>query len=126
MIQRIVPYGNISADRVERDSQKWEDTVQPIIGDCDIILYPNGSDIAGVEKYSFDNEKFVALYDDGYRYFFNVDSNIYWSQLGSNYYRGGRRNVDGYRMYHDPEMLEDLFDVDTTFDKARPTPVPNL
>lgn len=119
-------YGSISADRVERDSQKWEDTVQPVIGDCDIILYPNGSDIAGVEKYSFDNEKFVALYDDGYRYFFNVDSNIYWSQLGSNYYRGGRRNVDGYRMYHDPEMLEDLFDVDTTFDKARPTPVPNL
>lgn len=119
-------YGNIDAVRVETDSQKWEDTVQIIIGDCDIILYPHGSDIAGIEKYTFDNAKFSALYEDGYRYFFNVDSSIYWAQLGSNYYRGGRRNVDGYRMYHDPEMLEDLFDVDSVFDKARPTPVPNL
>ena len=101
-------------------------TVQPIIGDCDVILYPHGSDIAGVGKYTTDNEKFNALYADGYRYFFNVDSSIYWSQLGTNYYRGGRRNLDGYRMWYNPNMLEDLFDVSKIFDKARPTPVPPL
>ena len=76
--------------------------------------------------YSFDNAKFSYLYEDGYRYFFNVDSHIAWCQLGSNYYRGGRRNLDGYRMYHDPEMLDDLFNVDEVFDKARPTPVPSI
>ncbi len=119
-------YGGISADRVARDSDKWEDTVQPIIGNCDVILYPHGSDIAGAEHYSFDNAKFAALYEDGYRYFFNVDSHTYWVQLGTNYYRGGRRNLDGYRMYHDPDMLEDLFDVDDVFDEARPTPVPKI
>ena len=119
-------YGEISAERVDTDSNKWENTVQPVIGDCDVILYPHGSDIAGVEKYSFDNAKFSALYEDGYRYFFNVDSHIAWCQLGTNYYRGGRRNLDGYRMYHDPEMLDDLFVVDEVFDKARPTPVPSI
>lgn len=119
-------YGNISADRVERDSNKWEDTVQPIIGDCDVILYPHGSDIAGIEKYNSSNKKFAALYDDGYRYFFNVDGHTYWNQLGSNYFRGGRRNLDGYRMFHNPNKLSDLFDVAEVFDDTRPTPVPSI
>ena len=119
-------YGSITVDHLQRDTDKWENTCQPVIGDTDIILYPHGSDIAGIEKYSFSNAKFQALYDDGYRYFFNVDANIAWCQLGSNYFRGGRRNLDGYRMYHDPEMLDDLFDVATVFDKNRPTPVPRI
>ncbi len=119
-------YGNLTPDRVEADSDKWENTVQPIIGDCDIILYPHGSDIAGAEAYTFENAKFSALYADGYRYFFNVDRNVYWSQLGDNYYRGGRRNLDGYRMWYNPNYLDDLFDVSQVFDKARPTPVPKI
>ncbi len=119
-------YGQIPAERVEIDSDKWEATCEYIIGPTDIILYPHGSDIAGVEKYDFNNAKFTALYNDGYRYFFNVDSHISWSQLGENYFRGGRRNLDGYRMYHNPDMLSDLFDVATVFDSARPTPVPSI
>ena len=118
-------YGNISASRVEADSTKWENTVQSIIGDTDVILYPHGSDIHSWHKYPADNEKFQVLYADGYRYFFNVDSSPYWNQLGSNYFRGGRRNPDGFRMYYNPELLEDLFNVEEVFDKARPTPVPN-
>ena len=119
-------YGNLTADRVELDSDKWEETVQPIIGDCDIIIYPHGSDIAGIEQYDFDNKKFAALYEDGYRYFFNVDSSVSWVQLGPNYYRGGRRNLDGYRMWYHPKKLADLFDVEDVFDSARPTPVPKI
>ncbi len=118
-------YGNISAERVETDSDKWENTVETIIGETDVILYPHGSDIHTWRNYTFDNEKFAALYADGYRYFFNVDGNKYWNQLGSNYFRGGRRNLDGFRMYHNPEMLTDLFDVESVFDAARPLPVPS-
>lgn len=119
-------YGNISAARVEKDSDKWENTVQVIIGDTDILLYPHGSDIAGGGMYTFDNGKFAALYEDGYRYFFNVDSSVYWCQLGDNYFRGGRRNLDGYRMWFHPGRLDDLFDVKEVFDPARPTPVPSI
>lgn len=119
-------YGNITAEKVEIDSDKWENTVQTIIGETDIILYPHGSDIAGTEDYTFSNAKFAALYEDGYRYFFNVDSSVYWCQLGSNYYRGARRNLDGYRMYYNPNRLDDLFDVSSVFDADRPTPVPKI
>jgi hypothetical protein len=117
-------YGNISAGSVKNDSNKWENTVQPIVGNCDIILYPHGSDIAGIEKYSFDNAKFAALYEDGYRYFYNVDSSVHWIQMGSNYFRGGRRNLDGFRMFHNPNLLADLFDVANVWDDARPTDAP--
>ena len=119
-------YGNISAERVEADSDRWEVTVESIIGETDVILFPHGSDIHTWRNYTFDNAKFAALYEDGYRYFFNVDGNTYWNQLGSNYFRGGRRNLDGYRMYYNPTKLSDLFDVESVFDKARPLPVPSI
>lgn len=119
-------YGNLPADRVAVDSDKWETTCEYIVGETDILLYPHGSDISGVKQYTMENAKFAALYEDGYRYFFNVDSKVAWTQVGSNYFRGSRRNVDGYRMFHNPEKLADLFDVATVFDPARPTPVPSL
>ncbi len=119
-------YGNIDATRVNADSEKWENTVQSIIGETDIILFPHGSDIGSYHNYTTENEKFNVLYAHGYRYFFNVDSRVSWTQVGNTYFRGSRRNIDGYRMFHHPEKLEDLFDVSAVFDPARPTPVPPL
>lgn len=119
-------YGNIAAEKVDTDSQKWEDTVQPIVGETDILIYPHGSDIAGVEPYSTENTKFRTLYEDGYRYFFSVDGLHDWFQLGNTYYRGSRRNLDGYRMYYNPGALDAFFDVSKVFDQARTTPVPPI
>ena len=119
-------YGVISTDKMIADSDKWDETVEYIVGETDILIYPNGSDVSGVSKYDFSNAKFAALYEDGYRYFFNVDSNIYWNQMGTNYFRGGRRNLDGYRMYHHPHKVEDLFDVEDVWDDSRPDYAPTL
>lgn len=117
-------YSEHSLEEVAEDVQKWEDQVQPIVGDTDIFIYPYGADIAGVEDYS--GGKFDALYAAGYRYFCNVDSTKYWVQIKQTYVRQGRRNLDGYRMWWNPELLDDLFDVSTIFDPARPTPVPSI
>ena len=117
-------YGSISAERVAADVQKWEDQVQPVVGDTDIFIYPYGSDIAGIERY--DGPKFDAMYEAGYRFFCNVDSTKYWVQIHDDYVRQGRRNIDGYRMWWGSDLLDDLFDVDKIFDKARPTPVPSV
>lgn len=119
-------YGSISVEKLRTDAEKWENEVQPILGDSDIIIYAHGEDIAGIEKYDSSNEKFNILRNFGFRYFCNVDAHQYWVQLGDNYLRQGRRNLDGYRMYHNPEMLEDLFNVSDVFDSERPTPVPAI
>lgn len=118
---------------VKTDTDKWENNVETLIGETDIILYPFGSDVGDWHPYTWDNEKFAYLYEQGFRYFCNVDSNQYWVQIGDKFMRQGRRNLDGYRMYYDlPETnpkkthLEDLFDVTEVFDPTRPTPVPPM
>ena len=41
------------------------------------------------------NEKFEYLKSQGYDYYCNVDSNKYFVQMTDEYFRMGRRNVDG-------------------------------
>lgn len=118
-------YGNYDLEIGKEDNEKFQERVTPIIGKTDIILYPNGSDIAGLEEYTSDNEKYNYL-KNYFNIYCTVDSSMYWVQEGPTYMRMGRRNLDGYRMYHNPDKLEDLFDVDKVFDKTRPTPVPDM
>ena len=117
---------SMSMERLGVDHGKWKSYVASIVGPTDVMIYPNGSDIAGIDEYTFDNERFSYLYDEGFRIFCPVDSAQYWQQKGENYFRMGRRNLDGYRMYHDPELLEDLFDSKEILDPKRPTPVPTM
>lgn len=120
-------YGTISYYDLVWDSNTWEDTVESIIGETDILIYAYGADIAGTSPYTAENEKFVYLKSLGFDYFCNVDANRYWVQLGSNYLRQGRRNLDGIRMWQavsgQKDWLSDLFDAKEVFDPARPTPV---
>ena len=117
-------YGSISLEDLAHDVSRWEEEVQPVVGDTDIFIYPYGSDIAGVENYS--GSKYETMYEAGYRFFCNVDSSEYWVHIRNHYVRQGRRNLDGYRMWYDPELLEDLFDVEKVFDPDRTTPVPPI
>ncbi len=120
-----------SLDDIKKDTEKWDKYITPLLGDVDILLYPYGADIGDWHAYDNSNAKYVFLHDHGFRYFCNVDSNQYWVQLGTDYLRQGRRNLDGQRMYYDlPEAnptkdhLSDLFDVTEVFDRDRPVPVP--
>ena len=119
-----ISYGNVSADQMKEDLQKWENEVEPIVGNCDIFIYPHGSDIAGMETYS--GEKFQILTNMGYHFFCNMDSSPYLVQLKSNYLRQARRVVDGYRLEYCAGLLTDLFDATKIIDDARPRPVPEV
>lgn len=125
--------GAIDMDAFRTDTDKWEQRVEPLTGTTDIILFPFGSDIGDWHPYDTASERFQYLYQAGFRYLCNVDSSQYFVQIGDDYFRQGRRNLDGYRMYYDlPETnptkdhLSDLFDVTEVFDRSRPTPVPPM
>lgn len=126
--------GTVEWDRFQSDTDKWESEVESLIGPTDIILFPFGADVGDWHPYSMDNERFLYLYNAGFRYFCNVDSSQYWVQLGDDYLRQGRRNLDGYRMWKDitaeaegrPRKLDDLFRAEDVFDRSRPTPVPEM
>lgn len=126
--------GSVEMDRFKTDTDKWENEVDSLIGPTDIILYPFGADVGDWHPYTFENERFAYLYSAGFRYFCNVDSSEYWVQLGDNFLRQGRRNLDGYRMWKDitaesegrDRKLSDLFRAEDIFDSDRPTPVPDM
>ena len=112
---------DISLERLERDTEKFRNNVDPLIGGTDIIIFAFGTDLSDYADYS--GEKFDYLKSQGYNYFCNVDSSQYFVQIRDNYFRMGRRNLDGYRMYYNPEMISDLFTVADVWDPSRPTPV---
>lgn len=114
----------IPFDKFVRDTDRWENWVEPLIGETDTLIYAFGGDIRGAEKYSGD--RFDYLKQSGFDYFCGVDSAKYWLQVEPNYVRQSRRNVDGYRIYYNPDMLSDLFDVGEAWDPLRPSSVPPL
>ena len=115
-----------SAEDLQTDNEKWEAYVAPILGKTDMIIFAFGADIGGWEGYSMDNPKFAYYKSRGYNYYCNVDSSQYFVQITDEYFRQGRRNLDGYRMYYNPDLLSDLFDVSEVWDSTRSTPVPEM
>lgn len=123
--------GTIPWENFKADCDKWENEVESLIGPTDIILFPFGADIGDWHPYSSDNERFRYLKNLGFSYFCNVDSSQYWVQVGNDFLRQGRRNLDGYRMWMDiaagsdtsKRKLDDLFQAESVFSPNRPTPV---
>ncbi len=113
-------------DAMVLDTERWLENVAPIVGGTDIIIFAFGADIAGWEGYDSDNEYFQYLKSVGFDIYCNVDSNQYWVQFNGTCMRMGRRNIDGYRMYFNPDMVDDLFDVSEVWDSARPATVADL
>lgn len=112
-----------SAAELREDNERYENSVVPVLGKTDMIIFAFGADIGNWDEYSWDNPKFAYYKSAGYNYYCNVDSSRYWVQITPDFFRQGRRNLDGYRMYYNPEMLSDLFNVKKVWDKSRPTPV---
>lgn len=122
--------GEISFERLQADTMKWKENVEPIVGATDTIIFAHGQDLAGwPEGYIAGNEKFEYLKGQGFNYFCNVDSMQYGVQIRDNYVRQSRRNLDGYRIYYnsigEENTLSDLFDASEIIDPKRP-PVPRL
>ena len=113
-------------DATVQDTERWLANVATVVGDTDVLIFAFGADISDWHPYTTDNDYFTYLKGKGFSIFCNVDSSRYWVQFGETYMRQGRRNLDGYRMYYNPDMLSDLFDVGKAWDDNRPTPVPEM
>ena len=108
-------------------TEKFKKNVDPLIGGTDIIIFAFGTDLTTDPEYSGD--KFEYLKGQGINYFSNVDSSQYYVQIRDRYFRQGRRNLDGYRLWNDvhgeKNRTSDLFDATQILDPAR-TDMPPL
>ncbi|MCC8044644.1 MAG: polysaccharide deacetylase [Clostridiales bacterium] len=113
-------------DGTMTDTERWKNNVETIVGETDIIIFAFGADISNWTEYSEDNEYYIYLKEQGYNIFCCVDSTQYWVQFNGTSMRMGRRNIDGYRMYYNADLLSDLFDVSSVWDSLRPDTVAEL
>lgn len=111
-----------SLDRIKRDTRKWDDEVRPLIGDTDLLIFPFGADLAGIERYS--GSKYRLMKKDGFDFYFGIDTSTpAWMQLTDDYLRQARINVDGLSMHAalngKRHVLDQFFDVQKVIDPAR-------
>ncbi len=120
-------------ETIIKDNERWQFEVEPLIGETDTIIFAFGSDISNWVPYSEENEKYVYLHEQGFRYYCNVSTYELpnaWVQYSQTYQfiRQARANLDGYSMWKeiskDPDgRLDIFFDTESVFDPERPTPV---
>lgn len=117
-------YGEISIDALKTDAKKWEKNVAPLVGGTDMLIYAHGNGIGDKSAYSANNERYRFLRSLGFRIFFNVSSSSHTLRVYDDFVIGGRRNLDGYRIYSNvyggSNNLSDLFDAKKVLDPSRP------
>lgn len=110
-------------EHIREDNEKWQTEVAPIIGGSDMLIYPFGADISGIQPYG--DEKFRYLKDQGFNSYFNVDASTpSWGQSGPGYLRQARINIDGISLKHaitgTSDTLTEFFDPHSVLDPRRP------
>lgn len=113
-----VAYGQIGLYEIQTDLTGWKTEVVPILGDVDILVYAQNSDISTEEFYSGD--KFNTLQNAGFRYYLGLCTNgNSWATVTDSYVRQGRILVTGSNLQHHADWFIDLFDPATVLDPSR-------
>lgn len=114
--------GSVGMGRLKRDTALWAKEVEPLLGSTEHLIYPFGSDIASVGKYS--GARYQLFKEAGFRYFYGVDgTTTAWMQQTDEYQRQMRINIDGLQFEKeqrgDRPVLSAFFEVDDVIDDAR-------
>ena len=113
-------YRNLNANNIKEEMQAWTSHIAPVIGNVDIMIYAQTSDI---DDYS--GTKFDVLYDAGFRIFVTNGTQPA-AQINSNYVRQTRLMVTGNSMHWYANQFAGIFDPNTVLDlTARGGNVPN-
>ncbi len=105
--------GNLSYDSLREDITMWQDTVGQLIGECDIVLYPSGSEV------DYTTEKAALLINQGYCYLVGMWSDGDHTEVNSKYLRQTRRTITGYVLENYPGNFSTYFSTSSILDSAR-------
>lgn len=108
------------------DTDMWEKEVESILGETDIIIFPQGTYLneqgrPDWKPYLKSNTHYKYLRKKGFRYYFGVGGYQPWVQSTNDYLRQDRINFDGVEMRNSPQLLKPFFNPAKVYDKSRPT-----
>lgn len=110
-----IAYGTASLKKLQDDLRSWQETIAPLLGQADVLVYAKNSDL---ETYS--GEKFDALTKAGFRFFLGMCTNHEsWLQMNSTYIRQGRILVNGANLANNTYFYTGLFDPTSIKDPSR-------
>lgn len=95
--------GNFSYDELKEDITKWQASIGSLIGECNVLLYPYGSEV------SYETEKAVFLIGQGFRYLVGSWPEGDHIEVNDTYLRQTRRMVTGYVLDNYPGYFSPYF-----------------
>ena len=114
-----IAYGNNAAEKVKSDLTLWANEVTPILGNTNILVYAQNSDISG-KNAPYSGEKFNILSANGFSCFLGFCSkNENWCYQNVEYTRIGRIQITGSDLTGNKSLYEGIFDAAAVIDPAR-------
>lgn len=104
---------DLTYDALVSDITQWEDTVGELVGDCDTLIYPYGSEV------EYTSEKSVWLTGAGYRYLVGLWASDDYLAVTQTYLRQTRRSITGYLLENYADYYTSFFNVSEILDDAR-------
>ena len=115
---RNTGYGMCSVDEIKEDLNLWNSEVVPILGEIDLLVYAQRSDIAGKDSYL--DERYQVLRDQGFRFYLGFcEDGAPWASVTNNYIRQGRIMVAGATLQHHSNWFSGILDPYTILDPVR-------
>lgn len=102
-----------SYQSLEKDTLRWKEEVESLIGPTNIYVYPFGSSVLP------GNPKFQFLLDQGFNILCSVGPTPYL-KAAADYVMMDRRHIDGIALYNQEAILKNLFDAKSVLDPVRP------
>jgi hypothetical protein len=108
-----VAYGKLKAEKLQEDIASWETSIEPILGNTQVLVYSRSSDISD-SKQPYDSEKFDMLYEAGFRYYFGMCyTSSPWMTVAEDHVRIGRLVVNGNNLKTNATWFAPYFDSTT-------------
>lgn len=109
-----INYADSSVDEITADLKHWNETIVPVIGKTDILVFAQ----KGTEIGTYDGEKFRVLYRGGFRYFLG-SSSVLFRETGENYVRHSRLMVTGANLRYNAGWFDGILDTTDLLDPLR-------
>ena len=114
-------YGGKPVSEIRADLEKWDAEVTTILGETDILVFAQRSDIQS-DTGAYSGGPFEILMDNGFRYYLGIcNSGSPWSRATTQYVRQGRIMVSGATLANHSRWFGGMFDAGSVLDSSRGT-----
>jgi len=111
-------YGKLTLSKIQKEMNKWNDEVVPILGNLEIMVFAQNSDIKSGVVYS--GSKFDYLQSQGFKYYlsFTTEGEPF-TFIAEDYARQGRLLVTADNLKKNAKWFNTIFDTEDLLDESR-------